>query len=915
LSWQVIIDGLKMFYGFVALLTLLLLVTTDEAIASIVAIFLLLIKNFFLERKFNKLSEKLHQHLSRQVPENKAQQESHKLYQGDAPEKPNAAATPAHQAPASKPRGTTLLTPKPKAAAQTRERAPKQQSLIIATAYQKLMHFLTTGNALVKIGAIVLLFGLGFALHYAEQNNYVSLSTRFILIGGVGIILLFLGWQWRQKYQAYAMVLQGTGLGVMYLTIVMAYRLYHLLSPEVAFAVLVIFTVFGLLLALLQDSCSLAVMALFSGFLAPIMASSGSNNYIGLFSYYAILNVALLTVAWWRQWRILNLLGFLFTFVIAGLWGFYGYSAKDYPTIQSFLIGFYLIYLALPIIYAERFNIKLLSYLDTPLLFALPLLGFSYQCYLVHYIQYGAAISAVTLALLYSGLAKLCWQRDAAKYRLLAETYIALALIFITLSLPLMASNSWIAAIWALEASCLIWYGRRTARLITQVFGVILLCLAQLLYFIEVIIHFTSHALISPAFITAMLISLAILASSYMLRYQKALQSRLLQFVSYIVFIIGMIWLYCTGFAQVTRVFYKFQAALIKLAWLFGAVSTVSIHLSLLYITLCSLLLCVIGRRLMWQEALYAVHGLLLLMVFFAIGLFVQGTAPVLWIWLLAAAVAALCLYQNEKSIKLNLAWLHITFTVVLIFIPSFWLATIANNHVAYASSWVYASWAFPAIVVSVLLLLKGSQQRFPMLYYRTTYQHHLPDMLLAYLLLWLLFANLLSSGNVGPISYVPVLNPLDILSLLILLLCYLRSVVVSTTKNIKLPVTSLRNYHLVLGLMSFYWLNTFLIHSIHQYAQIPYRISALWDSYLIQASLSIYWTVLGLMLAKFASLKGHKILWKIAAALIALVVIKLFTVDLTGIQTLWRIISFVGVGGLLLAVGYFAPMPTQNKS
>jgi uncharacterized membrane protein len=43
-----------------------------------------------------------------------------------------------------------------------------------------------------------------------------------------------------------------------------------------------------------------------------------------------------------------------------------------------------------------------------------------------------------------------------------------------------------------------------------------------------------------------------------------------------------------------------------------------------------------------------------------------------------------------------------------------------------------------------------------------------------------------------------------------------------------------------------------------------------------------------------------------------AVVVAKLFLVDLGNTGTLARVVSFLGVGVLLLVVGYFAPVPPR---
>jgi uncharacterized membrane protein len=45
-------------------------------------------------------------------------------------------------------------------------------------------------------------------------------------------------------------------------------------------------------------------------------------------------------------------------------------------------------------------------------------------------------------------------------------------------------------------------------------------------------------------------------------------------------------------------------------------------------------------------------------------------------------------------------------------------------------------------------------------------------------------------------------------------------------------------------------------------------------------------------------------------AALLVVVVAKLFLIDLSGVGTIERIVSFVGVGLLMLILGYFSPLP-----
>jgi uncharacterized membrane protein len=54
-------------------------------------------------------------------------------------------------------------------------------------------------------------------------------------------------------------------------------------------------------------------------------------------------------------------------------------------------------------------------------------------------------------------------------------------------------------------------------------------------------------------------------------------------------------------------------------------------------------------------------------------------------------------------------------------------------------------------------------------------------------------------------------------------------------------------------------------------------------------------------------------VVWLAGAVLVAVVVAKLFLVELTNTGGLPRIVSFIGVGVLLLITGYFAPLPPKR--
>jgi uncharacterized membrane protein len=82
-----------------------------------------------------------------------------------------------------------------------------------------------------------------------------------------------------------------------------------------------------------------------------------------------------------------------------------------------------------------------------------------------------------------------------------------------------------------------------------------------------------------------------------------------------------------------------------------------------------------------------------------------------------------------------------------------------------------------------------------------------------------------------------------------------------------------------------------------------------------VQASFSILWTLLALGAMVVATRRALRPVWLAGAALMGVVVVKLFLVDLSGIGTVERIVSFIGVGLLMLVIGYFSPVPPKQEA
>ena len=58
------------------------------------------------------------------------------------------------------------------------------------------------------------------------------------------------------------------------------------------------------------------------------------------------------------------------------------------------------------------------------------------------------------------------------------------------------------------------------------------------------------------------------------------------------------------------------------------------------------------------------------------------------------------------------------------------------------------------------------------------------------------------------------------------------------------------------------------------------------------------------------ASRYWQRALWFMGIGLLGIVVLKLVLVDLSQTEAIWRVISFLGAGSLILLIGYLAPLP-----
>lgn len=359
--------------------------------------------------------------------------------------------------------------------------------------FEFVARWITGGNPLVKIGGLILFLGLAFLLRYVAEHSVVPIEFRYAGVAASGIALLLLGWRLRGREDSYGLILQGAGVGVLYLTTLAGMKLHPLIPVGAGFVILTGVAAFTVLLAVLQDSLALAAAASLGGFAAPVLASTGGGNHVAFFSYLTVLNLAIVAIAWFKAWRPLNLIGFFCTFFLAGAWGGTHYQPGIFNSVEPFLLLFFASYVLITFLFARRtladepelsgvsFAAHVrqaapkVSYVDGTLAFGAPIATFSLQYLIVRSFENGPAFSALGFGLVYIFMAYALFRRTGMRYALLSETLIALALIFGSLAIPLGLEGKWTSAAWAIEAAGVYWTGVRQQRVHARLFALLLL--------------------------------------------------------------------------------------------------------------------------------------------------------------------------------------------------------------------------------------------------------------------------------------------------------------------------------------------------------------------------------------------------------------------------------------------------------
>lgn len=810
-----------------------------------------------------------------------------------------APATPAVAASAAEPPIVEPVPrPAPKPAIAVRQE--RAEPSVLEALFHRFVDWIKAGNPLARVGIVILFLGGAFLAKYAADHSLFPIELRFIAIALGAFALLIVGWRLRQRRPVYGQLLQGGGIAGLYLTVFAAASFAKLLPLGFAFALMVVIALSAAVLAVAQNAISLAVIGTAGGFLAPLLVSTGSGNHVALFSFYAVLNLGVFTVAWFRTWRVLNVLGFAFTFSVTALWRATSYEPHELFSADAFLVLFFLMYVAVSILNCVRQPPKLTGYVSGTLVFGLPIVAFTLHASLLWRIEHALAWSALAAGSFYLALTWILFRTRVETFRLLVEAFAALGVIFASLAIPLAFDTRTTAAMWAVEGAGLIWLGLRQQRKLARIFGALLQLGGATAYLIGLQRFGPDHAIVNSQYIGALMLGLSGLFTAYWLHREREQLAKYETGGEAVFTLWSLVWWLFAGLNEIDR--------FIEPAFL---------GCSLAYFAITAALLEAIGTRARWvwpqRVAVYlpAAAGFLGLFASLMSHPFMDWGAMgwlILWVvhyWLLH-------LSDVERRSWLGIEWLHAGACWVIALVAAWELNWQALRQAG--GVWPSLSWGVVPALMLALIGARRPRPQWPLAAHIGTYRMQGAVPLAAALGTWIVVASLTQTGDPVWLPYIPVFNPLDIavaLSLTSLALWWTSLDEQQRSRRWQIDPRILMG---CIAAIVFLWLNSALIRSLHHGFGAPITLYGMARSTLIQSALSIFWGLLGFIAMTTAARQRWRYVWMVGAGLMVVVIAKLFLVDLSSIGTLARIASFLTVGALLLITGYLAPLPPKSS-
>jgi len=327
-------------------------------------------------------------------------------------------------------------------------------------------------KGLALAGIVVVLIGAALFAAYAHEQGWFGrrgyFQTGLLTLGG--LIFLTVGEVLeRRRFGILAQVVTGGGLAMEYFAVYAAWGRFHLIPEPAAWIFMTVITGVAIVLAVRYSSLVVAVLSLVGGLAGPLLIRPDRDPGHVLFLYLVAVNAGVLILAYFKKWRVLNLLALAGTVLNVVVWVFTHYyyhgdtATEKLPFIVAYMTVLWGIYFALSIVYhllGRRRESRL--DLSVTIINVVAYFGGLYALLRADHHHWLGPLAVVLGAIyLAEGLAVRRWAPGQMRFVLVQ---VAQALGLATLAIPIQLEGVFIPMAWAAEAAVLCWLGLRLGQ-------------------------------------------------------------------------------------------------------------------------------------------------------------------------------------------------------------------------------------------------------------------------------------------------------------------------------------------------------------------------------------------------------------------------------------------------------------------
>jgi len=337
---------------------------------------------------------------------------------------------------------------------------------------------LIAGRWLHYVGILAVLFAVAFFLKYAFENNWIGPRGRV----GIGLLMGSALFPWSHRllergYRYFSEGIAGLGAAVLYLSLWAGWHYYEVFSQPAAFGLMIVVTIATATVSVGRNSERIAVLALIGGVLTPQLVSTGENHEVVLFSYLIVLGAAMLVIARVRDWKTLPPIQFLATLVY--FWGWYSDFYRDEELLVTIFFAtlFFVLFATLPVVRSHREGE--LSTLESSIVLVNALaylVALRAMLWPAH--RWTLTLAVIMLAAGHLAVERALPEKKGTSSRIVRVLFAGLALMFVTLAIPIRLDGRWITIAWAVEGMLLIWSGLRIQLPALRTAGFVLFAIA-----------------------------------------------------------------------------------------------------------------------------------------------------------------------------------------------------------------------------------------------------------------------------------------------------------------------------------------------------------------------------------------------------------------------------------------------------